>query len=205
MFPPLPSSSPPPPICSPFLLMRTKVHAPAFTPGTSPNYSGVQPLIIMPGNSNGPLRRWPGIPTYWEGPPLRDGRRQFTCRECPLVRWAFYQWTWQWWCEICQEPVGRDKGHFTSHMHKEQAAKQSADGFPDPSTWHSRGNLWKMTHGKGFFWQTGVKLVRILYSGWLPGLSSMAENHVDRVDSNYRMADDWEAVPVSFPDASQPV
>ena len=95
------------------------------------------------GNNNGPLRRWPGIPHYYERPRDDNWRPQFTCRECPYIRWAYYCCTWQWWCEICQEPVGRSKGHFTSEMHKTQAGKQSKDGFPDPSTWHGRGNLWK--------------------------------------------------------------
>ena len=39
----------------------------------------------------------------------------------------------------------------------------------------------------------------------MPGVSNYASNNIDTVDSNYHFADDWEAVPASFPDADQPV
>ena len=91
-------------------------------------------------NNEGPQRRWLSCVPCTQAPPFREDGQIFLARCCPWLRWVYFNYYWQWWCEICQQPA--DRQHLLSDEHYRQSVQSYKDGWPDPCSYATPGNLW---------------------------------------------------------------
>eukprot|EP00959_Pyramimonas_sp_CCMP1952_P393786 8251281-Pyramimonas_sp.AAC.1 len=81
--------------------------------------------------------------------------------------WAYFHGGWRRWCEICQEPVD-DTEHILSAKHYEMSEARYQDGWSDPNTFVTPGNLWSNCGGEPYDAYHQVSFVRKPWHGWRP-------------------------------------
>eukprot|EP00959_Pyramimonas_sp_CCMP1952_P052074 1088459-Pyramimonas_sp.AAC.1 len=83
------------------------------------------------------------------------------------MRWVFFNGGWRHWCEICQELVD-DTQHILSDKHYEMSEARYGDGWPDPNTFVTPGNLWSRCTGSSWDSSHRVHIERRPWPGWRP-------------------------------------
>ena len=146
-------------------------------------------------NNQGPQKRWLTCVPCTEGPPFRGTGPVFLARCCPWLRWVYFNYYWQWWCEICQQPA--DRQHLLSDEHSQESDRSYQSGWPDPCSYSTPGNLWVQTGGTGHDKVRNVPVQRLPWPGWR--LGRPREDHGVRSLPGLVLPDDWDDVPASFP------
>ncbi|CAK0832586.1 unnamed protein product [Prorocentrum cordatum] len=110
---------------------------------------------------------------------------------------------------ICRV-TAEDRAHFHSKDHKSRCGQQRADGWPDPSLFDMRGNLWKMAGGTNVDKHTERTALRFKRGGWGPEWRFNGANWQAAGDAGpwtmpcagapMEWPVNWGQVPKSYPD-----